>query len=265
MTATRTPGRTPNVALRRIAIGAALAPVLVAALAGCGIPTGDDTFGDIPSEEILFGLDEASTTTSTTTTTIPLAPATTEMETTTTIELREQVDIYFLSRNRLQPVPLALTSGFSAGQVVDLLEDGPPDDVALDTLIERGLIVSTDVAGGVITVDLDNEIFSRISASDQTEAIGQIVLSLLRNLRGVGSVLFTIDGEPTQVKKGDSLLTEPDEAVTLDDYEVLLATSPPTTTSTTTTTTMPPDTTVPAEAVPVEGPLDETPATTPSG
>ena len=94
--------------------------------AACGIPTGDDTFSDIPSEEVLFGLEEASTTTSTTTTTMPLAPATTQVETTTTIEMLEQVDVYFLSRGRLQPVPLALTSGFSPGQVVDLLEAGPP-------------------------------------------------------------------------------------------------------------------------------------------
>lgn len=255
-----TRSRTPNLALRRIAAGAAIAPLLVVGLAACGIPTGDDTFGDIPSEEVLFGLDEASTTTSTTTTTMPLAPVTTQMETTTTIEIREQVDVYFLSRGRLQPVPLALTSGFSAGQVVDLLEAGPPSGVALDTLIEPGLIVSTDLAGGVITVDLDPEIFSGISASDQTEAIGQIVLSLLRNLRGVGFVLFTLGGEPTQVKKGDSLLTEPDEAVTLDDYAVLLANAPPTTTSTT-TTTMPPAT-VP-DTVPVEAPLDEASVTTP--
>ena len=89
----------------------------------------------------------------------------------------EQVDIYFLSRGRLQPVPLALTSGFAPDQVVDLLENGPPTGVGLDTLIEPGLIVSTDVADGVMTVDLDPEIFARIAASDQAEAIGQIVLS----------------------------------------------------------------------------------------
>ena len=120
-----------------------------------------------------------------------------------------------------------------------MLENGPPTGVGLDTHIEPGLIVSTEVADGVVTVDLDPEIFARIAASDQAEAIGQIVLTMIDNVDRVGSVLFTLAGEPTQVKKGDSLLTEPDEAVTFDDYAVLLTTSAPTT-----------STTVPAETVP---------------
>ena len=222
-------------------------------LAACGIPTGDDSFSEIPNEDVPFGLDETSTSTSTTSTTTPLVPVTTELATTTSIALLERVDVYFLSRGRLQPVPLALTSGFAPDQVVDLLEAGPPEGVGLDTLIEPGLIVSTDVAGGVITVDLDPEVFSGIGTSDQTEAIGQIVLTMTDNVDRVGFVRFTLGGEPTQVKKGDSLLTEPGEAVDFDDYAVLLATSPPTTTSTTSTTVAPepaPADTLPATTAP---------------
>lgn len=235
----------------------ALPVVLAVGLAACGIPIGEDTFSEIPNEDVPFGLDESSTTTSTTTTTTPIAPVTTEMETTTTIEFREQVDVYFLLRGRLQPVPLALTSGFAPDQVVELLETGPPPGNGLDTLIEPGLIVSTAVAGGVITIDLDPDIFDRIGTSDQTEAIGQIVLSLLRNLRGVGSVLFTLDGEPTQVKLGDSLLSEPGQSVTFDDYANLLASTPPATS--TTTTTVPDTTTVPGTTLPPDPALAETP------
>ena len=161
----------------------------------------------------------------------------------------EEVDIYFLSRGRLQPVPVALTTDFAPDQVVDALEKGPPPGVGLDTHIEPGLIVSTEVAEGVVTVDLDPEIFARIAASDQAEAIGQIVLTMLDNVDRVGSVLFTLAGEPTQVKKGDSLLTEPDEAVTFDDYAVLLTTS--TATTSTSTTTVPAET-VPDPAVPAD-------------
>ena len=98
-------------------------------LAACGIPTGDDSFSEIPNEEIPFGLDETSTTHLDDDHDAPLAPATTESATTTTIALLEQVDMYFLSRGRLQPVPLALTSGFAPDQVVDLLEAGPPAGV----------------------------------------------------------------------------------------------------------------------------------------
>jgi hypothetical protein len=224
--------------------------VLAVALGACGIPTGDETFSEIPNEDVLFGLDAPSTTTSTTTTTIPAAPVTTQVATSTTIVPLEEVDIYFLSRGRLQPAPVALNSDFGANQVVDALENGPLPDVGLDTHIEPGLIVSTEIAEGVITVDLDPEIFARIAAFDQAEAIGQIVLTLLDNVNRVGSVLFTLAGEPTQVKKGDSLLTEPGEAVTFDDYAALLANSAPAATSTT-TTTMPPET-VPDPAIPVE-------------
>jgi Sporulation and spore germination len=246
----------------RALIALTLPAVLAVGLAACGIPTGDDTFSAIPDEDVPFGLDETSTTTSTTTTTTPLAPATTELATTTTIEeFREQVDVYFLLRSRLQPVPTALTSGFAPDQVVELLEAGPPPGNGLDTLIEPGLIVSTAVAGGVITIDLDREIFDRIGTSDQTEAIGQIVLTMTDNVDRVGFVLFTLDGEPTQVKKGDSLLSEPDEPVTFDDYANLLASTPPTPTTTTTV----PETTLPAEPTPAEIPPDEGPATTAAG
>lgn len=237
---------------------ARVAPVVLLAVAlglgGCGIPTGDASFREIANEDIPFGLEATTTTTSTTTTTLPAAPETTEL-TTTTIAL-EPVEIYFLSRGRLQPMPLVLTSGFAPDQVVDRLEAGPPPGVGLTTLIERGLVQSTDIAEGVVTVDLDPAVFARIATNDQAEAIGQIVLSLMRNLRGVGFVRFTLGGEPTQVKKGDSLLSEPDEPVTQDDYAVLLASTPPTTTTSTTTT-------VPPVTEPAPAAVDTTPAAEP--
>ena len=127
-----------------------LSGVLALGLGACGIPTGDDTFSEIPTEEVLFGLDAPSTTTSTTTTTIPIAPVTTEAQPTTTIVPLEEVEIYFLSRGALQPVPVALTTDFAPDQVVDALEKGPPPGVGLDTHIEPGLIVSTEVAEGVV-------------------------------------------------------------------------------------------------------------------
>jgi len=163
----------------------------------------------------------------------------------------EEVEIYFLSRGALQPVPVALTTDFAPDQVVDALEKGPPPGVGLDTHIEPGLIVSTEVAEGVVTVDLDPEIFARIATFDQAEAIGQIVLTMVDNVNRVGSVLFTLAGEPTQVKKGDSLLTESGEAVTFDDYAVLLTTSAPTTSTTTTVAESAPDPAVPDPALPV--------------
>ena len=206
----------------------ALAATVVAA-AACGVPVGDDSFEEIPSEDIPFGLAATSTTTTIPpTTTVPESPATTMATTTTEAPIRlEPVEIYFLSRDRLQPVELELPAGFSPEQVADVLESGPPPDVALDTLIEDGLIVSADEAGGVLTVDLDAETFDRIPITRQTEAIGQIVLTMVSSLRRVGQVTFTLEGEPIPVRKGNRLSSEVGEALSYDDYVVLLVTIPP--------------------------------------
>jgi len=194
-------------------------------LSACGVPTGKDTFRQIPSEEIPLGLDETSTTsTSTTTTTLVDRPATTLLETTTTIRL-EPVQIYFLSRGRLQPVPFDLPPGSAPDQIADVLEAGPPPGIALDTLINDGLIVSAVATSGILAVDLDPATFARIPTTQQTEAIGQIVLTMLSSLRGVGQVTFTLGGEPIAVKKGNGLSSDVGQPVSYDDYANLL-TSP---------------------------------------
>lgn len=215
------------------------------AAASCGVSTGDDSFSQIPPDEIPFGLDATSTsttttTTSTTTTTMPINPPDTTQQTDPPVR-QEEVEVYFLSRGRLQKVVTLLPSGFSPEQVADVLEAGPPPDAALDTLVEEGLIVSAVESGGVLTVDLDPETFDRIPSTEQTEAIGQIVLTMIPSLRLVGQVSFTLGGEPISVKKGNSLLSEVGEALSYEDYEVLLRTRPVTATSS--TTTPPPDTT----------------------
>jgi hypothetical protein len=171
------------------------------------------------------------------------------LETTTTIRL-EPVEIYFLSRGRLQPVVIELPPGFSPDQVADVLEAGPPDGVALDSLIEDGLIVSAVESKGVLTVDLDATTFDRIPSTQQTEAIGQIVLTMIRSVGGIGQVTFTLAGEPIPVKKGNSLSSEVGEALSFDDYAVLLVRRPVTDTTVTTVPATPPptdtSTTVPA-------------------
>jgi len=205
-------------------------------LTACGVPTGDGSFEEIPSEEIQFGLDATSTststtTTSTTTTTLPdvpdttVVPETSELATTSTIRL-EPVEIYFVTRGRLQPVTFELPPGSSPDQVADVLAAGPPDGVALDTLIEDGLIVRSVESGGLLTIDLDEDTLDRIPATEQTEAIGQIVLTMITSLRRVGQVTFTVADEPIAVKKGNSLSSGVGEALTYEDYVVLLVNTP---------------------------------------
>lgn len=222
--------------MRRTALATAIMAAGVVALAACGVPTGSDTFGEIPPDQIQFGLDATSTTstTSTSSTTVPAIPATTMLATTTTIRL-EPVQIYFLSRGRLQPITIDLPPGSSPDQVADVLEAGPPAGIALDTLIRDGLIVSAVETAGVLAVDLDPATFDRVPSSQQTEAIGQIVLTMLSSLRGVGQVTFTLGGEPIPVKKGNGLLSDIGEPLSFDDYSNLLAA--PRSTDTTSTTT----------------------------
>jgi hypothetical protein len=216
--------------------------LLALATTACGVPTGEDTYEAIPPDQILFELDATSTSTTTTTTTLPDIPASTLPPTTTTPIRLEPAEIYFLSRGRLQPVVVELPPGASPDQIADVLELGPPQDVALESLIREGLIVSAVESRGMLTVDLDAETFDRIPSTQQTEAIGQIVLTMLRSLRGVGLVTFTLGGEPIPVKKGNGLSSEVGEALSFDDYDVLLA-SPRTTTDTTVPTVASTDTT----------------------
>ncbi len=220
-------------AARALVALAALVTVTVG-VSACGVPTGDETFSPIQPGEDPFGLDETTTTTTTTTTTIPIAPEST-VAPPTTIPIRlDPVELYFLSRGRLQPVVRDLPPGFSANQVADILQEGPPPDLALETLIEDGLIVKSIESRGVLTVDLDAGTFARIPSTQQTEAIGQIVMTMVRSLRGIGFVTFTIDDEPISVKKGNSLLSEVGEPLVYDDYVVLLV-NPPAPADTTTT------------------------------
>jgi len=234
----------PTSRRRRLVHTLVLAPVLVLGAVACGVPTGEETFreiGDVP-----LGLDATSTsstttTTTTTTTTMPEVPETTTASTSTNPIRLAPVEIYFLSRSRLQPVFGDLSAPFTADQVTEVLEAGPQEGNGLDTLIEPGLIVGITDSGGVLTVDLDEDIFRDIASFDQSEAIGQILMTMVRSVTGFGQVRFTFDGVPTAVKKGNTLLSRVGEALTYEDYEVLLVSfdetdNAPSTTSGSTTT-----------------------------
>jgi len=108
-----------------------------------------------------------------------------------------------------------------------VLEAGPPPDVGLDTLIEDGLIVSSTESRAVLTVDLDGDTFAEIPSTQQTEAIGQIVMTMISSLRRIGLVNFTIEGELIAVKKGNSLLSDVGEPLSYEDYSLLLVNPPP--------------------------------------
>ena len=203
-----------------------LTVAMIALAAACGLPN-ENKFRPIDRGEDRFGLWETSTTSTTTT----LAPTTTldvttstVAETTTTIAT-EQVEIYFPSGRQLARVSVAMSARPSLTQVMAKLLEGPPDGelgIGLRTVLSPDADITVTSEAGVASVDLPGGIFDAIDSTDQRLMFGQIVLTLTGCCPGVGQVLFTLDGQPTRVFRGDGSATEPGERVSRDDYTVLL-------------------------------------------
>ena len=210
-------------------LGAALAAGPLAA--GCGVPTGSDSYEAIADDAVPNRLAEPTTTITTTTTTVAssttapadAAPTTESLPATPPLP----VEVFFLSRGELRAVDAAAPS-FPArpSDLIQLLETGPTGPTAslLDNFITAGLIQGTSTEAGVITIDLDRQRFDQIDRIDeQRAAIAQIVLTFLGNLPFVGQARFTFDGEPVRVPTGEAGFT--DEPVSRDDYVNLLVDS----------------------------------------
>jgi spore germination protein GerM len=224
------------------------AMLLVVAAASCGAG-GDGKLRRIDDAD-LFGLDETTTSTSTTTTTTPplSVQPTAEATTSTTVIAKESVQLFFLGGNQLQPVTIDLAAPVTASQVMAALLGGPPGGdvgIGLRTLLpapngtDPPLVTSVlPSTAGYATVDLSGHTFGMIDPADQRLAIAQIVLTLVKQ-PGIGQVRFTLDGRPVGVPRKDGLISDPGEAVSLQDYESLLIDATPTTTTTSTTTTAP--------------------------
>lgn len=191
------------------------------AIAGCGVPTSSNSRAvdpdNVPAQ---FSATTVPPTTSTTTTTIVITPPST---TTTSLPV-EQADLFFVSGNRVVPVPRLLLSPASAPQVLAALAEGVPeiDEAAgLRSALPLGSALDVSVERGVATVDLDPTFLLVVSGSEQRLAIAQIVLTLTRRA-GIGQVAFTSESRPIEVPRGGGDLTEPDQLVACDDYDNLL-------------------------------------------
>ena len=85
--------------------------------------------------------------------------------------------------------------------------------------MRRGLIVGQPtVEGGVITIDLDADVYDLILARNQRQAIAQIVWTFLQNSTAIGQVAFTLDGDPFPVPAdgGDRDFAAIDDFASLD-------------------------------------------------
>ena len=222
----------------------AAAATVAAVVAGCGVPYSSE-FDPIASDQVPFDLQESTTTSTTTTTTT--TPETTVIESTTTAlvtttEVTVQVDLVFVTGSALTVVPAQIIGSATPQQVMSVLvarskELSPTEGLRSVFPLDVDP-PNVTLSNGVAEVDLTSDVFEdgKIPRQDEKLFYGQIVLTLT-GLRGVGQVLFLVDGKPARVRTGDNNVTQPGEVVAYQDYDQLLDTTPVTTTTTTTSTT----------------------------
>jgi len=236
--------------------------VLVAAitLASCGVPTGPDSFEDI-SADVPDRISDTTTTTTTTTTTLPDPTQSTVATTTTTTTEPEpepdlaEVFVYFVLGEDLQEVVVQEQPPVADNPALlqSLLELGPESAVR-DSLVTPGLIQGAEFADGLVTIDLNADIYRRLDSGDRTRVIAQIALTYIANLRFVGFATFTFDGDAQGFPRGSGFLTN--GPVSADDYSNLISdpAAPLPTTSTTSTATTSSSSTTTTTSVPDDEP-----------
>ncbi len=180
--------------------------------------------------------DTLPTTTVANTTTTAAVTTTTGLETTTTGVQAVAVQLYYIAGSQLNSVPDQLPPQFALQQLIKLLQVGLREgDIgrtlrsALPTDVE--IKVTADGAG-VAQVMLPDGFFDTIAVGDQRLVVGQLVMTLLDNSRGIGQLMFNqqVSGPTGEVIPAGQLITRLD-------YQSLLASATTTFTTTTTTTT----------------------------
>lgn len=181
-----------------------LAVVLVALLAaGCGV-NAQDGAERVASDAVPFDL---------------LAPSTLpEPTTTTTNPDTTTVQLFFVLGDGLVEVDRELEPPVSVVRLVSELGQGPTDgeaSVGITTYLPEGSgLDGVTLAGGIATAEL-GEAFLAVPSEVQRLALAQLVFTLTGR-PGVGRVVFTIDGQPTDVPRGDGTLTS--DSVSRDSY-----------------------------------------------
>lgn len=195
---------------------------LVATVAACGVPE-EGRFVPLAPSEVPDVLLVTTTTTSTTTT----VPTPVENTTTTVAEvLYDNVELYFVSANRVVRSERRIVSPATPTQVLDTLLAGldlQTESAGLRSALPRGLTATIEIRRGVARIGSTAPFLSELEPLDQRLAIAQLVLTLTRR-PGIGQVIFSVDGADIQIPRGGGDLTAPGAAVTYDDYLAVLST-----------------------------------------
>jgi len=181
----------------------AVSGLLIAGVAGCGVPT-HESATKVESENVPFELLEPDRG----------VDAGAEAG-------AEDVVLYFVRTGRLVRASRRLPVSPTAGRVLASLREGPTTAEgsagARSALPAQNSVRSVSLAGGTATVDLARR-FTTLSSSDQLLALAQIVYTLTAR-PGIGQVRFTLQGESTEVPRANGSLTS--ARVSRDDYAPL--------------------------------------------
>ncbi len=133
------------------------------------------------------------------------------------------VELCLLSDDHLIAVPTELPTPLSASRTLQALVDASRTGLPTGTrsaLNGPNLVTANTTTRGVAHIEL-NAAFTQTPAADQILAVAQIVCTLT-SLPGIGQVQFTRDGNPIDIPRADSSLTN--QPVTRADYKPLLPT-----------------------------------------
>ena len=168
--------------------------LLGVAVSGCGVGT-EGRASRVADEDVPFAL---------------LAPPTTVPETTTTTNPgTAPVQFFLVLGDGLVELDRELVLPISLPRLISVLGEGPTpgeQDLGVTTYLPDGSGVDgVRLVGGIAYVEL-GEAFLTVPQDRQRLALAQLVFTLTGR-PGVGRVLFTIDGQPTEVPRGDGTLT----------------------------------------------------------
>ena len=167
---------------------------------GCTVPAEDEA-SRVPADNVPFQL---------------LDPATSAASTTTPAAPEQTVKVYLVADDRLAIVNRVTTASDPQG-VLALLALGPTESETasgLRTALVPDLATIVEVAGSLVTIDLDGE-FSTLVPTEQRLALAQITFAMTQ-LEAILEVRFLVAGEPSSVPRGDGSST--DQPVTPVDY-----------------------------------------------
>ena len=187
----------------------------------CGVPNASMVV-QIPESELPVELNQQATTSTTSSTLVPefakeTAPTIAEV-------VSEQVELYYVSANRVVATNISVASPATTSQVLAALVTGPPggdNGFGLRSALPKNLSATIAISKGIATIDTTAQFLSDLSPIDQRLAIAQLVLTFTRR-PGVGQVVFTVDGVEVAVPRGRGDLAKPGSPVSFDDYSSLL-------------------------------------------